>query len=302
MASTYTSLLGLVLPTDGELSGTWGSVVNAGSTSLIDSAIAGTATINSWSAASHTLTTTTGAANEARSMALLLSGAPGSAATVITPATSKVYLVLNSVTGGFAVTVKVSGQTGVTVPNGMAVWLYCNGTDIVTASNYIPNVNVSVSATVTAGTNAQGQGALTTDFNVVTTAAASPSGVTLPTATAGRIIVIVNKGANAVNVYPASGAAVDAIAANSPISVPVGGWMEFNASSATQWYSTFNATSAATALKSATTTIDVAAATAPTTGQILTATSSTTATWQTAATGGGGVGSSLYLNANQGGY
>lgn len=289
MPSSYSPLLGLVLPADGELSGTWGSTWNSAGTSLIDSAIAGTATINSWASASHTLTTTTGVANEARSMALLLSGTPGGAATVITPATSKTYLVINSVTGGFAATVKVSGQTGVTVPNGMAVWLYCNGTDIVTASNYVPNANVSTSPTVTAGTNAQGQGALTSDFNVITTAAANPSGVTLPTATAGRIIVVVNKGANPINVYPTSGGAIDALSANTAISVPVAGWMEFNASSATQWYSTFNSTSAATALKSVTTTVDVSGATAPTTGQVLTATSGTAATWQNA-TGGGATG------------
>lgn len=40
-------------------------------------------------------------------------------------------------------------------------------------------------------------------------------------------------------------------------------------------------------LKSATTTVDVSAATAPSSGQVLTATSSTTATWQTPAGGGG---------------
>lgn len=39
-------------------------------------------------------------------------------------------------------------------------------------------------------------------------------------------------------------------------------------------------------LKSATTTVDVSAATAPTSGQVLTATSDTTATWQTPSTGG----------------
>jgi len=56
------------------------------------------------------------------------------------------------------------------------------------------------------------------------------------------------------------------------------------------------------ALKSATTTVDVVSATAPTTGQVLTATDSTHATWQTPSAGGGGVGSSLYLNATQGGF
>ena len=98
----------------------------------------------------------------------------------------------------------------------------------------------STNAAVTAGTNAQGQGALTSDYNVVTTTATNPSGVTLPTATVGRRIIVVNKGTNSINVYPATGGAIDAIAANSPIGLVAGGWMEFNASSATQWYSTAN--------------------------------------------------------------
>jgi hypothetical protein len=98
----------------------------------------------------------------------------------------------------------------------------------------------STTNNVTAGTNAQGQGALTTDINVITTAAAAPSGVTLPTATTGRRLLIVNKGANAVNVYPATGATIDALAVNTAISIPVNGLLEFNASSTTQWYSSFN--------------------------------------------------------------
>lgn len=47
-----------------------------------------------------------------------------------------------------------------------------------------------------------------------------------------------------------------------------------------------NTTGYASALKSATTTVDVAAATAPSAGQVLTATSSTAATWQTPSSGG----------------
>jgi len=98
----------------------------------------------------------------------------------------------------------------------------------------------STSNAVTAGTNAQGQGALTSDYNIITTTAANPSGVTLPTATQGRRVIVVNKGTNSINVYPASGAAIDAITANSPIGLVAGGWMEFDASSTTQWYSTAN--------------------------------------------------------------
>lgn len=98
----------------------------------------------------------------------------------------------------------------------------------------------STTNNVTAGTNAQGQGALTSDYNVITTAAANPSGVTLPTATQGRRIKIVNKGANPVNIYPASGATIDALASNASIQLAVNGVLEFNASSTTQWYSSFN--------------------------------------------------------------
>lgn len=98
----------------------------------------------------------------------------------------------------------------------------------------------STSAAVTAGTNAQGQGALTSDYNVITTTGSNPSGVTLPTATTGRRILVVNKGTNAVSIYPATGAAIDALSANVAISLAVGGVMEFNAASTTQWYSSFN--------------------------------------------------------------
>jgi hypothetical protein len=96
----------------------------------------------------------------------------------------------------------------------------------------------STAATVTAGTNAQGQSALTNDHNIVTTAAVNPSGVTLPTATVGRRILVVNRGANPVNVYPASGATIDALSVNVAISVPVNAMLLFFASSATQWYAT----------------------------------------------------------------
>lgn len=95
----------------------------------------------------------------------------------------------------------------------------------------------STSATVTAGTNAQGQGALTSDINVVTTTSANPSGVTLPTATTGRRVSVINRGTNPINVYPASGGAINGLGTNNPISVPVNSQIDVGASSTTQWYS-----------------------------------------------------------------
>jgi hypothetical protein len=42
--------------------------------------------------------------------------------------------------GGFAVTVKVSGLTGVSVPNGKRTVLYNNGTDVGSQINYLPTL------------------------------------------------------------------------------------------------------------------------------------------------------------------
>jgi len=105
-----------------------------------------------------------------------------------------------------------------------------------------PTITFSTSGFVTAGTNAQGQGSLTNDYNVITTATANPSGVTLPTATTGRRIVVVNRGANPINVYPATSGQIDGGSSNAPIQIPVNGLIEFNASSPLFWYSTGNST------------------------------------------------------------
>ena len=103
-----------------------------------------------------------------------------------------------------------------------------------------PTITFSTSPALTAGTNAQGQGGITNDYNIVATTAANPSGVTLPTATTGRRITVINKGTNPITIYPASGAAIDALATNAGITLIVGQSLIFNASSATQWYSSLN--------------------------------------------------------------
>ena len=131
MTTAYTPILQLALPVTGELDGNWGTVTNDSITSMVEQAIAGLATINTWSTASHTLTTANGASDEARCAILQCSGAPGAAATVICPALSKIYIIKNSVTGGYAVTLKTSAGTGISVPNGGTALLYCDGTNVV---------------------------------------------------------------------------------------------------------------------------------------------------------------------------
>ncbi|MBC7495410.1 MAG: hypothetical protein H7221_10415, partial [Flavobacterium sp.] len=100
----------------------------------------------------------------------------------------------------------------------------------------------SVNAGLTAGTNAQGQGQTTTDVTVVTTTAASPSGVTLLSAgTASKHQTVINKGTNPVNIYPQTGSQIDGLGTNMPYLLPVNGVMAFNSTSSTQWYSEFDA-------------------------------------------------------------
>ena len=143
MATAYTPILQLALPVTGELQGTWGTVVNDNITSMIEQAIAGLATVSTWTAASHTLTTANGTTDEARCAVLECSGAPGAAATVVCPALSKVYVIKNSVTGGYAVTLKTSAGTGISVPNGSTALLYCDGTNVVSGATYMATLSTT---------------------------------------------------------------------------------------------------------------------------------------------------------------
>lgn len=91
------------------------------------------------------------------------------------------------------------------------------------------------SATLTAGTDAQGQGAITTDQVTITSAPNNPSGATLPLAQIGRRVIISNRGANPVNVYPAAGQQIMPLAADIPVSLAAGQIIEFFARNGTQW-------------------------------------------------------------------
>jgi len=133
MATAATSLLGLALPVTGELSGTWGDTVNVSITALLDTAVAGTTTLSADS--DVTLTTTTLAANQARQAIILCSGARTGITTITAPAQSKIYTIINSTTGGFAVKiVGVGPTTGVTIAAGTTAVVVWNGVDFVTAS------------------------------------------------------------------------------------------------------------------------------------------------------------------------
>ena len=161
MPTTYTSLLGLALPATGELAGTWGTTVNDQITSLLDSAIAGTTTINT--DADITLTTTTGGANQSR-QAIILWTANGTVTRNITaPAASKTYVVINASAGTQSIVIRGVGPTaGVTVLKGERVVVAWNGSDFVKVSSFggtgaFTDLTVTNTATFSAGTANQVQ-------------------------------------------------------------------------------------------------------------------------------------------------
>ncbi len=147
MTTGATGQLGLALPVQGELSGTWGDTVNNGITQYTNIAIAGTLTLTGDGAV--TLTNTTGDAS-ASNITSSLTGAgtvtaqfaivkiAGTLTTtkVVTFGSvslapySKTFMVVNAATGG-TVTFKAYGQTGVSIAVGESAWVYYNGTDIV---------------------------------------------------------------------------------------------------------------------------------------------------------------------------
>jgi hypothetical protein len=96
VSSSYTTLLGLVLPVEGELIDSWGDTVNAELTQLLEDSIAGYAT-QSVAGGNWTLTTTgSGAANQARMAILIATGTPGTTRYIYAPKFSKSYVVINN--------------------------------------------------------------------------------------------------------------------------------------------------------------------------------------------------------------
>lgn len=106
------------------------------------------------------------------------------------------------------------------------------------SGNLIRGVQTGISAAgATLGTATD----LVEDFNVVSTVAAG-TGVSLMPTVGGMSVIVVNTGANDLNVYPASGSAqIDSLGLGVAFSLPVGARIMFFSVSATQWY-TLNAT------------------------------------------------------------
>ena len=189
MASTYSTNLKIELIGTGEQDGTWGTTTNTNLGTLLEQAVSGyvTQAITDGSGANTTITIPDGSTGVARNMFIEMTGAlTFSTTSLIVPANKKLYFIYNNTTGGFAVTVKVSGLTGVSVPNGRKVILVSNGTDIVEAHNAISG-NATVGGTlVVTGATTSASLSLGTALPV----ASGGTGVTSSTGTGNTVLSI----------------------------------------------------------------------------------------------------------------
>jgi hypothetical protein len=146
MSSTYSSYKFELIGT-GEQAGTWGTSTNTNLGTAIEQAIGGYVSVAFTGLTKSLTLTNTSAAQDARALYLNLTGTPGGAATLEVPAIQKAYIIKNATTGGFAVTAKVSGMTGVLIPNGKTMLVYNNGTDVVVAhDNFSAPVTINVNS------------------------------------------------------------------------------------------------------------------------------------------------------------
>jgi hypothetical protein len=77
-------------------------------------------------------------------------------------------------------------------------------------------------------------------YNVVTTVATTGDSVILPDDVKGQLVVVMNTGSNAVNIYPAIGDKIDTIAINSPFNLAANNSVIFFGMKTLQWFTISN--------------------------------------------------------------
>ena len=208
MTTAYSTLLGLALPVTGELSGTWGDMVDNGITQYVDISVAGTVTLtndgavtlsntNGTSAATNIVSSLTGAGTASAQFAIIkVTGTLTTPKVITAPSTSKTYLIVNSATGS-TVTLKASGQTGISVAVAETAIAYFNGTDYVKVSSTVGVSTITFGSTGLTPSTAT-SGAVT----VAGTLATTNGGTNLTSFTSGGAVYATSTSALATGTLP----------------------------------------------------------------------------------------------------
>lgn len=147
MVSTYSNNFRFELIATGDQSGVWGITTNGTLGTLIEQALGGVGNIPHNDTASITLTTLNGAVDQARNAVLVITGVLTADRQVICPDIEKLYIIVNSTTGGFSITLKTAAGTGPTIANGRSALVYCDGTNVNDVSSNVTVNNANWSGT-----------------------------------------------------------------------------------------------------------------------------------------------------------
>ena len=162
--STYSSNLKIELMSTGENAGTWGNITNTNLGTALEQAVVGLGNPDFVADANLTITiTNSNAAQAARALVLNVTSAFGSLTAtreLVVPTSQKQYIVQNNTAGGQSITVKTSGGTGITVPNGRKAHLYVDGTNVVQMFDFV-DINGGAIDGTTVGAAAASTGAFT---------------------------------------------------------------------------------------------------------------------------------------------
>jgi hypothetical protein len=189
--TTYSTNLGISLIGTGEETNTWGDVTNNNLNYILEQAIVGRASVVFANADVTITTTTDNTANYTyRDLYLYCTGTNSTIRALKLPTgIYKNYIVDNSTSGGFAITVQVGTGVGstVVVPSGKRVAVYLNGLDVLQETNYFyTGIELGTALALTSG----GTGA--------TTAAGARTALGLGTGATTNVGTMATQNANSV--------------------------------------------------------------------------------------------------------
>jgi hypothetical protein len=149
MASTYSTNLALELIGTGDQAGTWGTTTNTNLGTLIEEAISGYGSAVVSTGGTTIITIPNGASGTARNMVINVTGTGGASTYLEVPNKAKLYVIFNAASGAF--TVKPTSGSGVSVPASTKAILYCDGTNVVDAVNYLSSLSLGAALPVASG-------------------------------------------------------------------------------------------------------------------------------------------------------
>lgn len=211
--TTFSTSLKLELISDGSQVGTWGQTTNKNLGTLLEQAITGVQNITMVDA-NYTLTNFNGISDEARNAVIIASGANSDVRDIIAPLVNKLYVIYNNTSGGHNIRIRGASGLSVTIPPGIVLPVYCNGTNFYSAMNgtsgsfYINGDGTVTGALTTgaiSGTTATFSGAISSVSPAFTGTPTAPTAAPGTSTTQIATTAFVTSAISAIVSFPAGG-------------------------------------------------------------------------------------------------